>query len=140
MDCEAVRDVLLIADLVELEQGRDGALADHLRSCPDCSAMALAIVSATRGLALDLTPATPLALQHPRTLRNRPRLVRPAIAAGIIGAMLLGLRAFEHRSTPVDPVAAHGSETRLPAVTVPRGQNAMVFRTSNPRITVVWYY
>ena len=140
MDCAAAREALLSIDLEELASGGDGALAEHLRSCPDCAAATLAIVAATERLAVDLTPATSIAMQRPRTLPNRPLLIRSATAAGLVGAVLLGARAFQHGSTRVDPVSAPASTTTLPAVTVPPGQNAVVFRTSNPRITVVWYY
>jgi hypothetical protein len=140
MDCEAFHKELLSADPEALASGGAEALTQHMRSCPDCTAAALAIVAATRRLALDLTPATTLAVHQPRTLRNRPVLVRTAIAAGFMGAMLIGPRAFEHGSTRIDPVSAPTSVPTFPAVTVPPGQNAVVFQTSDPRITVVWYY
>ena len=142
MNCSEAREALLEAEPAELRGGGSTALGRHLTACPDCSALARAILADS--LALDT------ALHHlataPRPRRAVPRrpLVRWAVAglaaAAVIATLLLVRR--QHEGLPGNAIA-----TATPAL--PRGievdlaatpRQAAVFATADSTITVVWFY
>lgn len=124
MDCPTVREHLLGADLDALEAS---PIAAHLATCAPCAARAAVIRRATARLAADL--AVPAAAPARLGWRRPATLVALAAAA----ALALLLRGPGHEAPPP-------AEIPVPSISVPEGTNAVVFRTSNPQITIVWYY
>lgn len=139
MDCRTIREALLEAEPAALVEGAAGPLGDHLASCPACAAAAARILSGTARLGEDLTPRgsfEPSAFPRPVAARRGWRAAALAAAAAIT---LLLTRGTQKPAPPVSGPEPEAS-TQLPMVTVPEGRNAMVFRTADPHITVVWFY
>jgi hypothetical protein len=64
-----------------------------------------------------------------------------AIGLGIMGGDGDGLGWPDLNTGSVTQAGdEHGEGLEAPGVELPPGRNAVVFRTSNPKITVVWYY
>lgn len=135
MECTTARERLLTAEPDELMLDRDHLLSAHLRTCADCRARAERIMSSTRALARALEPGATMRPVAIPAARQRHR--RPALAA----AAALALLATGHGVLLDSVVTTEPSPSGATVdVTVPVGQNAMVFRTSDPTITVVWFY
>jgi len=79
----------------------------------------------------------------PRLDRSR-RLWRRGVAAALPLATAAALALLLIRDDPAPPeplpIARVRERTAGPVVTVPAGSNAAIFKTSNPKITVVWFY
>ena len=153
MECRAFLDAMLEAEPRELRGETDSALARHVRACATCADAANAILRAERALAAQLAGAmrapafVPVA--RPARWRGMMRVGLPAAAAIVLS--LLAADRLRDRILPRGPAApsmadsagATGIEEPDASVTivdVEPGQNAVVFNTSNPGITVVWYY
>jgi len=146
MNCQTARTLLLTAEVAELEGGGDGELSQHLRSCPDCRALAAEVLQAMGELRRDLETPQEAGIQPVRRAvleaqrrRTRARLLARAIplaaAAGLAGLLLV------RRGPQVVPGA-----TRTPApiqdvsVTAPPGRSLAVLHTDNPNIVVIWFF
>ena len=73
------------------------------------------------------------------------RVVRKALPIAALIALVVAIDQGVERVTRVAPpdtaqASAPDAVLETPDVDVQPGQNAVVFRTSNPKITVVWYY
>lgn len=157
MNCEAVLELLLEADLEELEGRGDSPVAAHVRSCARCADVARRLLAGERLLAAALDEIRPSAsadeaiaglhvdetVRTPLRLGRRPRW-RPGLAAALPLAAAAGLALLLLRddATPPEPlpIARVAEHAAGPVVTVPVGSNAAIFKTSNPKITVVWFY
>ncbi len=109
----------------------DEALDRVLGASPSESGVARAVarLARWRGGA----PARPTRLPA-RWRRWAVAAALPAAAAGFAALLLTG------DAPPPAPLPVSHLAERTPALSVPAGRNAAVFTTSNPRITVVWYY
>jgi hypothetical protein len=129
---------MLEAEPSELEGGGTGELATHLRECSPCAEAARRITGTTRDLAIMLQPAASIAGIGTTVARRRRRYGAAALAAAASVALIL-LRAPGGREIALPPDTALATEP-TPVISVPPGHNALVFRTRDPKITVVWYY
>jgi len=188
---------LLEAEPDELAGRGEGGVAEHVRSCARCRAVAERLLDAEAALAAELAAPPRVGVDEaiekalrvaagqaaapgkagvggggPSTLPAHPggrpasapppgwgnsggtsgggvgrgrralRSLVPLAAAAVVALLLVRhdvpRPAFEDaagsRSVAPAPPAA------LPAVIAPEGRNAALFRTSDPRITVVWIY
>lgn len=148
MNCDTARELLLVADPVDLE-GRTGSdLSQHLRNCEACRRAAELVLHALAelevGLASDLDTSALTtarrALAEARKRRVRSQWVRRAVplaaAAGLAALLIV------RRSPPLPPDTV---PTRAPIhdVTVtapPGGQSLAVLHTADPNIVVVWFF
>lgn len=148
MDCRAVRDSLLDADLADLRGARESDVSRHLAGCADCRAAATRILEAEGALLRALQtpePRRPIesvlaaarAEAGRRTMRRRAwRRWAPLAAAAGLGALV-----WIARREP--PLPAPAQDTRpTPTVTVeaPAGRNVAVLETGNPNIVVIWFF
>jgi predicted anti-sigma-YlaC factor YlaD len=160
MNCSEARTWLLSAEPAALQTDGAGPLAEHLRSCEVCRAAADRILEGMREIdALLQTPSHSLPLSYQAASRKRMgnrRHVYSALAAA--ASLVLALVFVERSGRDAEPrgsAASSGTRASIaadpaanfdmrmldaPVVNVPAGHNAVVFRTSNPRITVVWHY
>jgi anti-sigma factor RsiW len=145
MNCAAARDMMLEADLAELEGTIESELSRHVRDCAQCAAAARHILAAERELRHALSNAAPrLAADHAiqRATRRPPpyRRAWPAIAlaaAATLAALLLGRPEPIGPGLPSTPPPRVGSGL---AVEAPPGRSVAVFHTDNPNIVVIWFY
>lgn len=156
MNCEAARDLLLEADLVELRGDGDGELARHLRMCAACGRRAQRILHQYAALqgALDRAgpPAVPAdALRGPRSGRTGPvrrwTVAVPLALAASLAVWLLqrprGLPAPAGGPAAPAALASFGRTGHAAApldVQVPPGRAVTVFQTDNPNIVVIWSF
>lgn len=197
MSCREMIERLLETEPDELAGRGEGGVAEHVRSCARCRAVAERLLDAQAALAAELTAPPRVGVDeaierallgaagHPpapgkagvggggpsappfrpgvrpatapppgwgssggtagggvRRGRRALRSLVPLAAAAAVALLLVRhdvpRPAFEDaagsRSVAPAPPAA------LPAVIAPEGRNAALFRTSDPRITVVWIY
>lgn len=146
MDCSHARELLLEADLAELDAGRASELGRHLASCAACRAAALAIRAGEERLRARLGAARPLgdaaiAVSRAREAAQRrarvPRLgvAGAALAAAALAAVLLLPRRRVPGPAPTPPPPPGPTFS----VTAPAGREVIVLHTANPKIVVVWY-
>lgn len=129
MNCTDARDALLVADPLDLRDGASSALAVHLAACVACRAIA-------DGLSRDLGVLSAEVVRSARRGRRRRRLavaVGLPIAASLVAAVAIGTRRSSARSDWRADVAS-----RAISVDVAHGQQAAVFNTTDPNVTVVW--
>jgi hypothetical protein len=144
-------ELLLEADVAELEGRRDSGLSGHIRRCADCATVAQRILAEQQEL------QRLLRAEHPRTsmdvalaragtraiaAKRRRRIWRAvvplAVAAGLTGILLTnsdGNGAFE--SAWVAPERAGVGLD----IETPPGKNVVIFEVEDrPDIVVVWFY
>jgi hypothetical protein len=154
MNCDEALDLLLEVDLEELSRNPQSSLGMHLAECARCRTTAATMIDAQSVLrgALTLQPRRSadqlvddvLTSGGNRTAPQRrlPDEVRWAIAVPVAlaaGIAFLILRGIEPPPSDVVPSVVAREET-VSAVEVPEGHSAAIFRTSDPKITVVWIY
>jgi hypothetical protein len=145
MNCAAARDMMLEADLAELDGIIDSELSRHVRACADCAAAARQILTAERELDRALSSAAPrLAADAAIRRATRPlpayRRAWPAVAlvaAAMLAALLFGPPKPVGPGLPPGPPPTVGSGH---AVEAPPGRSGAVFSTDNPDIVVIWFY
>ena len=141
MDCRVATELMLEADTAEL-QGNAGALAEHLRSCAECRARAALILREQNRLHVALTSLSGAraAARPNRSLRRYvPRLLLPLTAAAAL-ALIFWQESWQ-RGEPLPPLLVPATRiAEVPVVNARADRNVAVMRTSDPRITVVWYY
>jgi hypothetical protein len=165
MNCDQVRNALMAADVPFTTEEFDDAVADHLRGCSSCRALSSALehqIGELLSVYQGLNPRTSAEQVADVALRKAPLLQvstgrspvgktfqagragrrsrRGALAAGLLGvaaaAAAIVFAATRHTGSAAPDVAQ-----RVPIeVQVPENQNAIVFETRNPNITVVWIY
>lgn len=153
MNCQAALDRILEADPALLRGGpsADDALAEHLRGCSRCRAVADAL---TRELATLDAGLGDLASSRAgdEEVRRRPAPALPpqawrwiplAAAAALAAVLLLGRYGGPPDRAPAAADLAaepgRGPEATV-AVALPDDRGAAVMSTANPKITVVWLY
>lgn len=149
MDCRAVRDALLEADLAELRGERESDLSRHLAGCADCRAAATRILQAEGALLhalqapearrpIESVVAAARAEAARRAMRRRAwrRWVPLAAAAG------LGALVWINRRDPprLPPPPRDSGPTATVTVEAPPGRNVAVLKTGNPDIVVIWFF
>lgn len=159
--CENALDGLLEADRRELEGRADTPLARHLERCERCRVRARVILDDTAllGRALErVTAAEPMspppgpddrraARRSMDAARSRTggsgrlRWALPLAAAAAAAALLLVAEPSPPRGgwRPLTPEAPAATRTR-PVVEPGQAGTVAVFETSDPDITVVWFF
>jgi len=144
-------ELMLEADVVELEGRNDSELSMHLRQCSACAASAQGILAEQQALHQMLRAEHPstsievaMAQAGSRAIatRRRRRIWQTAIpvaAAGLVGILL----SNQDRNSALDSV------WRVPErsagvgldIETPPGKNVAVFEVEDrPDIVVVWFY
>jgi hypothetical protein len=143
VNCAIALDLMLEADLSDLQGLGDSALSHHVRECAGCRAAAQRILETERALQLALAAAEPhrsAAAAMARAARRRPaprwlrRALPLAAAAGLAAVMLL------RRQPTLDGVVPRPPATPALAVTAPPGRNVAVLQTDNPDVVVYWFF
>ena len=140
MTCDAMRERILEADLVELRGEADTPLAQHIQECDHCRALARKIVEseAALGAALDsITSGIRTRTEAPGRRRrwHWAALVPLAAAAGLAAIMLRG----GTEAPPVPALPPSMQVVNAPVVETSGDQNVAVFTTDDPDIVVVWF-
>lgn len=149
--CRDLRARLLEADPRELAGLGPSEVADHVRTCAACGAVAGAILEETAALGRFLAeagqpPDVEAILTSAGVPRSEPgaaarvfsfpswrRWSALAAAAAVVGLLLLPADA------PVEVADIPPLEGR-PLVEVPPDRNVAVLPTANPDITVLWFF
>jgi hypothetical protein len=147
MKCAEARDAMLTADMDELRGDADTALARHIAACAECARIALLITedAASMNHAL-MTLSTPVPTRTAAVTSHTRKRLRPPFALAAAAALAciavsaalmqreLARRAGDAYPLYLPPVVAHAGPVNK------TGDGAVaVIRTSNPKITVVWY-
>lgn len=163
MTCDDVRRHLLEAPPERVRPPTGSDLERHLAACPRCRRATALVEGGRRELEGWLaTPPPPLDVaillerardEHARGTgkgrapRSRRRAgVRWALGVGVPLAAAAGLAALLLPGSPPGPGGrlAEGTTPAAPdpglALEVPAGRDAAVIETSNPDITVVWFF
>jgi hypothetical protein len=152
MECREFIDAMQEAELAELRGEGGTPLAEHVRVCGECAAYATHVLAATDRLAASLmlesgrgSVVGPRRVLAPIQPSWRRRFAGLAVGAAALATLTVGLDRAGVLSRDVPPETASDAigmdpQSPAPGVDVPAGRNAVVFRTSNPKITVVWYY
>ncbi len=170
MNCDEAREALLEAELPLENDDGNSALAMHLRGCANCGALAAALENQLVAVRADYEELQPRmstdAIASTVIERATVRLLRPLSSRGvelrgsmvqagrkrrgIVATALLGAAIAAaitilvlHNNTidRRDAGDPQPSAQRVPIeVEVAENQNAIVFETKNPNITVVWLY
>jgi hypothetical protein len=155
MRCEDARRELLEADIDEMQEGTMSPLSLHLDACARCRALAAEIRAFDDVMRADYAALVPgrttdeaarLAYVAPkvpgrrRVAAQRRRGVLIASALGIPLAAALLIFAVNADQPLERETTAPPASLEPVAVEVPPDQNAIVFATRNPSITVVWLY
>jgi hypothetical protein len=128
MNCNDARAALLIADPDDLASDGSMPLALHLRGCAQCQSIAMSLTN-------DLTAMR--VMTHRRSTRRTTRLVLLAgipVAAAIAGIVV----TLPEKEQAPAAAEVNTHRTNVVSVEVARGQHATVFKTSDPKVTVVW--
>ena len=144
MMCRDARRAMLSADRTELRAEGAGDLADHLRECVPCRALATRLDAETNLLAGMVTARDKTALRmapaaHHRISRRYRRAWLVLVPLAAAAAVVVLLR----REPPPELAAAprafedRGVATAV-AVDIQHGQTATVIRTRDPKVTIVW--
>lgn len=153
MECSEYVEAMMEADIGQLRGEGASALAAHVRVCADCARQAALLIRGTQFLAREMgmgsgaDPALGVRRVLVKTKQSWPRrLAVSALPAAALVLLALGIERYGMVSPrPVDRPSAVATdvdavEAKTPGVELQAGRNAVVFRTSNPKITVVWYY
>jgi hypothetical protein len=134
MTCREARDAIEIVDLSDLRASDGSLLAEHLRECSECRRRADLVVRGTSTLAAGTA-------RRARELRMRIRRVTAwssaAVAATIVAAIVVNRREPTARTEPLRPTSL--PVVRQVSLEVGRGQQATVLKTSDPKVTVIWF-
>ena len=150
MNCEMALEQMLESDMEDLtgESGTD--LAGHVVTCERCQAVASEIVEGQRRLADSLRAMesgravdTVLGEVRAQATRRSRRTRAFGVLVPLAAAAALALLVTSDRSgmVPASPVVTESAKAPPRAlVRLPPTTNAMVLKTDNPKITVVWFY
>jgi len=145
MNCAAALDLMLEAELADLESPSDSQLGRHLGECASCRAAAQRILLAERTLRQQLATASPRrtadAALHAALARSarRGRLIRLGLPLAAAAGLLVFLVSRERPLQLEQPLAAAPPRPTV-RVTAPPGRNVAVLRTDNPDIVVFWFF
>jgi hypothetical protein len=152
MECREFIDAMQDAELAELRGEGGTPLAEHVRVCSECAEYAKHVLAATDCLAVSLMEESGrgsvvgvrrvLAATRPAWPRLFAGLAAGAAALVVLAVGLDRAGVLSRDVALENPSDAIGmdQQSTSPGIDVPAGRNAVVFRTSNPKITVVWYY
>lgn len=153
MECSEYVEAMMEAEMDELRGDGPSALASHIRGCTDCARQAALLIRGTQLLAEGMRagdgpdPALGVRRVLVKTKQSWPRrLAVAALPAAALVLLALGIERYGSvSSSGVERASAIATDTEAaevltPGVELQSGRNAVVFRTSNPKITVVWYY
>jgi hypothetical protein len=161
--CEAYRDRLLDAEPSALRAAASTDLADHLSGCAGCQAAAREILRAddalAHALAGGLAAASPLDAAAVVAHALGTRTTRPGATGGASPVERRGARRARARWMALAVAASIAAlfmlsrrESRLPGVELaarpatpvtvdaPADRNVAVIATTNPDITVLWFF
>ncbi len=152
MNCELALERMLEANPEELGERGDSDLAAHIAQCSRCRAVAAEILAGQELLAAgirhvetmgDVDAMLPAIRRAAAQRMKRRRLARFAVPLAVAAALaLLVVGDREPAALDTDP-SVQLARSRLRAqqtVRLSPNTNAIVFKTSNPKITVVWFY
>jgi hypothetical protein len=146
MNCRTARDLMLTADLADLETRSESDLSQHLRACKGCHRVATLILDAMQELTTGLSQARRAdstaarrAIAAAFRRRSRARLLRRVVplatAAGLAGLLLV------RRGPPVVPIPSRTpTAVHDVSVTAPPGRSLAVLHTDDPNIVVIWFF
>jgi hypothetical protein len=165
--CAEFRAMLLEAEPEELRAEGAGALAVHLRGCPECARLAALVLQETAQLDryLGHTPGFDVdallkragfPLSAPPLIEKQPagsgkvaagahnlfpgrRLWIPLATAAAVAALLLFRGPQARRAAPYVASSPTGTAP-APLVEPVAGQDAAIMKTDDPEITVVWLF
>jgi predicted anti-sigma-YlaC factor YlaD len=158
MTCSDAVHRILEGDPLDLQGHGDSSLAEHIRTCPRCRAMAELVLEEERRLGIQMVGA--VEVPDLDQLLDEALEKRPGTSPKTTSREHQGLQ-FKRFGLPLIPLAAAaavvtlflGGEPSLPGdsyappqrtaglgVEVPEGQNAAVLATNNPDITVLWFF
>lgn len=150
VNCEMALDQMLESDVEDLTGESGTELAAHIVACERCQAVASEIVEGQRRLAdslraMEAVRTVDVVLDEVRSQATRRR--RRARAFGVLvplaAAAALALLVTSDRSgtVPSDAVIPEIAIAVPPTlVRLPPATNAILLKTDNPKITVVWFY
>ena len=148
MNCELALDRMLEADPEELAAESNTELGMHITGCDRCRAVAEEILAGQQMLgdavhALEAEGKVDAVVHGVRATaraRRRRRVVSAALlplaAAAALVLLVTGDSGRMHRTATI----VQADLPSRPTVTLPSATNAMVLKTDNPKITVVWFY
>jgi hypothetical protein len=144
IDCATATDLLLTAEPAELRGAAESELAAHVRACAICRAHAQLLLGEQTELAYALDTLT---AQHAGSVSARrplrrwlPRVLLP-VAAAAAAALVFVSTYIEGDDKPLPPLLVPPTRVaEVPVVNASTDRNVAVLRTSDPDITVVWYY
>lgn len=151
MNCDLALERMLEANPEELAGRGDSELAVHVAECARCGAVAAELLAGQEALAVGLrslegerdVEAVLGKVRRAARRRRRRRLVSrvavPLAAAAALTLLVVGDRGRRVEPKASLPVVARASRPEQ-AVRLAPNTNAVVFETSNPKITVVWFY
>jgi ferric-dicitrate binding protein FerR (iron transport regulator) len=150
MKCDTAHELMLTAEVADLEGRRDGPLAEHLRACARCRTAAARLLAAHREMSDVLAAARPPRLpadaaqlavrtaERHRVAARRLRRALPVAAAALLAGLLLVPQPPQppgSTSTEPAPVPARFS------VTAPPGRSVAVLQQSDTSsVIVVWFF
>jgi hypothetical protein len=149
IECKTAFGLLLEAEPAELAGQGDSELANHVRECTRCGAVAARLLAGQGELAGALDGLSPRAdveeaLSITRARRRRIgwrrhgwRVAAPLAAAAALTALFL-VRPPDGRM-PGEVVLLPAPRIE-PAVEAPLAQNVMVFETQDRSAKVIWFY
>ena len=150
VNCDTALEQMLVSEVEDLTGESGTELAAHIVACARCQAVASEIVEGQRRLADSLramesgrTVDTVLDEVRAQVTRRRRRTRAFRVLVPLAAAAALALLVTTDRSGTVpSSVAVPESATAVPRtmVRLPPTTNAMVLKTDNPKITVVWFY
>jgi anti-sigma factor RsiW len=144
VNCTQCQDRLLEADAATLRGEGDPAVAEHIRVCASCAAIARMLLDEEVLLREALAGLTPVAPIEPaataavrESLRRARRrrwaaLIPLAAAASLVAVLLTG-------TGDLPPGSARPLATPPPLVEA-SDQNVVVYQTENPDVVVIWLY
>ena len=136
-ECAALHSLLLTADPAELRAEGTSELAQHLRACAHCRALARQILQTTSLLAARLSADVALVQQRKRARRWRPAWIALPAAAVIAGLMIIPEIPPDQELPRVGELSQVKRPVVQTVVNAPGNRDVAVFRT-NSNITVVW--
>ena len=150
VNCEMALDQMLESDVEDLTGESGTELAAHIVACERCQAVASEIVEGQRRLAdslraMEAVRTVDVVLDEVRSQATRRR--RRARAFGVLvplaaaAALALLVTSDPSGTVPSDAVIPEIAIAVPPTlVRLPPATNAILLKTDNPKITVVWFY
>jgi hypothetical protein len=144
IDCATATDLLLEAEPAELRGAGGSELAAHVRGCAACRGQAELLLAGQARLAHALDTLTSLhtaAVPARRPLWRWASRVLLPLAAAAAAMIVIVSRAAEPDGQALPPLVVPPARiAEVPVVNAGTARNVAVMRTSDPNITVVWYY